>query len=672
MINKTNVVWEGMKFRDLLPDQFVPAIKSLTEELKTKITALIEEDDVSWVNFVDVLSKAERDLSCFWERISLMDMVNGNATVKKAYSEAQKVMIDYENWFMHNQGLYHLFKNTLKQDLTLDDVQKRILERIIQDFELSGIALEIDQQKNLDRVVMKLAKLSNKFANNLVAATAQCKLEVPACLAKGLPNYFINSCRSPKNKNVLIFPMDDPHYVKIITYAENRKLRKTAYFKYQHKNSISSIKNPLHVFNNFSNIVQILNLRNSLSNLLSFPNYAAYALVNRMTKTLENSLTFLKQLLEKSRVAAEKEFKTLQEFTQFQHVKVIEPWDFNYFKEKLKKTIFDFNEEDLRPYFPLEHVLDGLFKLVERLFKVKVVEVFEQVDKWHPTVRYFEVWDHGELVGHFYLDLFVRNYKQAGAWVGELQGRNHRRGLRDNPIVYLVCNFLPSTGNMPVLLTHGEVITLLHEFGHVLQHVLTKVEYPNAAGTNGIPWDAVEVVSQFMENFAWIPEGLTYLSKHYQTGEPLPNKLLEKINQNRNFMAANAMLRQLEFALVDLILHSKTWNSKQEILSAVEEVQKVTRLIPVNKKFSMLPSFAHIFAGGYAAGYYSYKWAEVLSCDLFARFMEEGIFNNKVGEDFYRCFLITGGSEDPKVLFQYFRGREPTIDALLKMNNVLE
>ncbi len=671
MVNKNGKISKIVKFKDLLPESFVPSVEQLVKTLKVGVAGLLDKFDGHWDSFIDPLNKLERDLSNLWEAISLVYMVNSTDRVRTEYFKAQKIMLHYESWFIHNQEIYSAFKEILKSDISLDSVQKRILDKIIQDFELAGINLDKDKQKYFNHLIVRLAKLSNKFSNNIIEATVQSNLEVPAYLAEGLPEYFVNACRTNNNKNVLLFPMDDPHYVKIITFAENRELRKMAYYKFQRKNNVFSKKDPLFEFNNFKNVMQILNLRDSLGKLF-FLNYASYALVNKMAKTLENSLEFLNKLLDKSRALAEKEYKILTDFANFHRVKIFEPWDYNFFKEKLRKTIFDFNEEDLRPYFPLEHVLDGMFGLVSRLFNVKIVEVFEQVNRWHPAVRYFEVWDHGELVGHFYLDLFVRNYKQPGAWVGELQSRNYRSGVKCDPVVYLICNFLPSSGDIPVLLNHSEVVTLLHEFGHVLQHVLTKVDYPNAAGTNGVPWDAVEIVSQFMENFAWIPEGLDYLSQHYKTGESLPKNLLDKINKNRNFMAASSMLRQIEFALIDLNLHSKSWNSKQEMLLAVEDIQKKTRFAPISRKFSILPSFSHIFAGGYAAGYYSYKWAEVLSCDLFARFMEEGIFNKKVGEDFYRCFLTTGGSEDPEVLFKMFRGREPAIDALLKMNNMLE
>jgi oligopeptidase A len=414
-------------------------------------------------------------------------------------------------------------------------------------------------------------------------------------------------------------------------------------------------------------IEEILALRDEAAKLVGFRNYAALSLATKMAESPERVIEFLRDLAHRSRPVAERELAMLTEYAG----RKLEPWDIAFYSERLKQERFRIAEEELRPFFPLPRVLDGLFALAATLFDLSIVSA-DAPSVWHASVRYYELRDRdGNLIGSFYTDLFARPNKRGGAWMSGCVSRAKLDGERQQPIAYLVCNFNPPVGETPSLLTHGEVVTLFHEFGHALHHLLTEVDYPSVAGTSGVAWDAVELPSQFMENFTWRPEVLTSLARHYQTGEPLPSDKIETMNRSRTFLAGLAMVRQLEFALFDFRLHQEySPDAGARVYEILADVRREVAVTPVPDYYRFPNTFGHVFAGGYAAGYYSYKWAEVLAADAFAAFEESGVFDRRTAERFRRTILATGGSRRALETFVDFRGRPPELDALLRQSGI--
>ena len=448
-----------------------------------------------------------------------------------------------------------------------------------------------------------------------------------------------------------------------MTYADNRALREEVYVAYSTR---ASDQGPnAGQFDNGPVMNELLDLRQELARLLGFGNYAELSLATKMAESTDQVLGFLRDLAKRSKPFAERDLKELRAFAAENGVGDLQSWDVGYFGEKLRQQRYSLNQEALREYFPIDKVLSGLFAIVQRLYGIEIHEL-EHFDSWHPDVRLFEIRENGEHVGRFFFDLYARANKRGGAWMdGARDKRRTCLGTLQTPVANLVCNFTPPVGERPALLTHDEVTTLFHEFGHGLHHLLTQVEHAGASGINGVAWDAVELPSQFMENWCWEPEGLALISGHYQTGERLPQDKLEQMLAAKNFQSGLMMVRQLEFSLFDFELHATHGDGRSvlEVLEGIRDEVSVMRP-PASNRFPN--SFAHIFAGGYAAGYYSYKWAEVLSSDAFSRFEEEGVFNPETGRAFREAILARGGSQEPMVLFVDFRGREPSTDALLR------
>ena len=468
-----------------------------------------------------------------------------------------------------------------------------------------------------------------------------------------------------------MFTLDIPSYLPIMMYADDASLREELYQAYSTR---ASDQGPnAGEFDNTAVIEETLALKQELAELLGYENYAQLSLATKMAETEQQVLDFLDQLAERSYPQGKAELAELKAFAQQEYgISEFNAWDVSYYGEKLKQHKYTISDEELRPYFPANKVVQGLFETVKRLFGVKVTERFG-VEVWHPDVRFFDIYgEDGELRGSFYLDLYARANKRGGAWMDDCMGRRYREdGSLQKPVAYLTCNFNGPVGDDPALFTHNEVETLFHEFGHGLHHMLTKVEVAGVAGINGVAWDAVELPSQFLENWCWQPEALAFISGHYQTGEPLPADLLERMLAARNFHSALMMLRQLEFSLFDFRLHMATDAAEAGRVQAIlDSVRDKVSVLPPPSFNRFQHGFSHIFAGGYAAGYYSYKWAEVLSSDAFSRFEEEGIFSEKTGRDFLHAILEQGGSKEPMELFKQFRGREPKIDALLRHSGI--
>ena len=488
----------------------------------------------------------------------------------------------------------------------------------------------------------------------------------------GLPESALDAAKQAAHQKDLqgwLFTLDIPSYLPVMLYADNRALREEMYRAYatraseQGPNAGKWDNNPI--------IQETLALRTELASLLGFANYAERSIATKMASTTEQVVGFLRDLAAKSKPQAERELAEVRAFAAEKHgMDEMEAWDVPYYSEKLKQDRYSISDEILRPYFPEHKALTGLFTVVEKLYGLSISEV-ENADTWHKDVRLFSITDKdGTLRGQFYLDLYARPKKRGGAWMDECRVRRVKAsGELQAPVAYLTCNFNGPVGNKPALFTHDEVVTLFHEFGHGIHHMLTQMSVPGVSGINGVPWDAVELPSQFLENWCWQEEALGFISGHYETGEPLPKSLLDKMLAARDFQAAMQMIRQLEFSLFDFMLHMEDGKTAdvQGVLNTVRDEVSVIQPPSFNR---FQTSFGHIFAGGYAAGYYSYKWAEVLSADAFSRFEEEGIFNPQTGADFLHNILEMGGSREPMDLFVAFRGREPQVDALLRHNGI--
>ncbi|MGL5535783.1 MAG: oligopeptidase A, partial [Aeromonas veronii] len=539
----------------------------------------------------------------------------------------------------------------------------------------SGIGLPAEAQQRYGEIQARLSELASRFSNNVLDATQGWhKLVADEAELAGLPDSVRAAARQMaelKGKEGWLFTLDIPSYLPVMMYADNRELRAEMYEAFTTR---ASDQGPnAGKWDNSAIMSELLTLRRELAQLLGFANYAELSLATKMADKTEQVVSFLTDLAAKSLPQGKAELEEIHAFAAEQHGQSeLAAWDLAYYAEKLKQHKFSISDEQLRPYFPASKVVKGLFEVVKRVFGMKVRERLG-IDTWHPDVRFYDIFDaDDELRGSFYLDLYAREHKQGGAWMDVCLGRRYRQdGSLQKPVAYLTCNFNGPVDGKPALFTHNEVVTLFHEFGHGIHHMLTRIDVAGVAGINGVAWDAVELPSQFLENWCWESEALAFISGHYETGEPLPADLLEKMLTARNFQAAMQMLRQLEFALFDFRLHQEFDPANPAQLPALlDEVRSQVAVMtpPAFNRFQH--SFSHIFAGGYAAGYYSYKWAEVLSADAFSRFEEEGIFNPATGQSFLKNILEKGGSKEPMELFRAFRGREPKVDALLRHSGI--
>ncbi|HLB58266.1 MAG TPA: M3 family metallopeptidase, partial [Gammaproteobacteria bacterium] len=543
------------------------------------------------------------------------------------------------------------------------------------DFQLAGVDLPTTEKARLGELQKQLSKLSTKFSENVLDATHAWTLHVtdPDAL-RGLPEQTLKIAAQTAEERGFqgwILTLDYPIYSTVMKYLDNRELRWLMYEAYVTR---ASDQGPnAGRFDNTKVMEDIMRTRREIAQLLKFNNFADYSLATKMASSSERVLTFLTNLVEKSKPTAKQEMNELQDFAKStDNIEQLEAWDLAYYTEKLREKNYALSQEDLRPYFPINKVLPGMFAVINKLYGLKIVERYG-VDTWHPHVQFFEVYDeHDQLRGSFYTDLYARPHKRDGAWMDDCRGR---RQLADGsiqlPIAFLTCNFTHPINNKPTLLTHEDVQTLFHEFGHCLHHIVTKMDYAPIAGINGVAWDAVEFPSQFFEFWCFEKEALALFSAHVETGESLPDTLYNKLTAAKNFQPGMHMLRQLEFALFDFRLHVdyQSVNSPQVQL-ILDDVRQCVSVIPTPRFNRFQHSFSHIFAGGYAAGYYSYKWAEVLSSDAFSLFEEKGIFDRATGQRFLETILEQGGVREPMELFIAFRGREPTIDALLRYNGL--
>ncbi|KJZ04633.1 oligopeptidase A [Pseudoalteromonas piscicida] len=669
---------EGLPpFSKIKPEHIVEALKSAIAHCRETIDTVLAQSNYTWDNFVLPLEEADDKLSRMWSPVSHMHSVVNSEALRKAYDECLPLISEYSTYCGQHQGLYEAYKavkeSTEFSNLTI--AQQTSVDNALRDFQLSGIALEAAKQKRYGEIVARLSELASKFGNNVMDATQAWQKHITdESDLTGLPESALAlAAHTAEAKGVegWVFTLDIPSYLPVMTYADSQTLREEAYRAFVTR---ASDQGPnAGEFDNSAIMHEALTLRHELAQLLGFSSFAEKSLATKMAETPEQVFKFLNDLAAKSKPQAEQEVAELRDFANKEHgVGELKPWDYAYYGEKLKQAKYAISDEALRPYFPEHKVLAGLFETVNRLFGIRVSEV-KDVDTYHPDVRFFAIHDDkGELRGHFYLDLYAREHKRGGAWMDDCMGRKVRaNGELQTPVAYLVCNFNKAVGNKPALFTHNEVTTLFHEFGHGIHHMLTQVDAAPVAGINGVAWDAVELPSQFLENWCYEEEALNFISGHYETGEPLPKEMLDKLLAAKNFQSAMQMLRQLEFSLFDFHIHAdfepNTDCQIQAMLNAVRERTAVVKAPEFNR---FQHSFSHIFAGGYSAGYYSYKWAEVLSADAFSKFEEEGIFNPQTGREFMHHILEKGGSEAPMVLFTRFRGREPKVDALLRHSGI--
>jgi len=654
--------------------KFQPHLEAMLKRHLEQIASLLKENHhYTWDNLMYPLDDLDDELERFWSPFSHLHAVMDSPELRDCYESCLPHLSAYRAAIGHNRELYETIKTIDSKDL--DSTQQKILADCLQGFELSGVALSETKKKRFEEIQARLAELSNKFENNILdAAQAFTIYLVDDKRLGGLPEHALNTAKELAEEKGLegyVFSLEYPSFHAIISHATDRALREEIYQAYVTR---ASDQGPsAGTYDNTRLIDEILALRHELAQLLNFKNFAELSLATKMAESTSQVLGFMEDLVGKARQQAQNEFKELQQFAADQFgINPIQPWDAAFLSEKRRQQLFTLSQEDLRPYFVQPKVMEGLFAVVKKLYGMTIEEI-KGVDVWHKDVRCYCIIDETNQVrGTIYTDLFARPNKHSGAWMDSMQSR---RKLADGsiqlPIATLTCNFAKSSSNKPATLSHDEVITLFHEFGHCLHHILTQVNYLSASGINGVEWDAVELPSQFFENWCWEESALALLTGHVDSGEPLPQQLFERLTAAKNFQSAMGMLRQIEFSLFDFRIHQEYEADKNTLVNDVlADVRTKTNIIPIAPYNRFQHSFSHIFGGGYAAGYYSYSWAEVLSSDAFSRFEEEGVFNPETGKDFLRFILEAGSSQNAAEAYKAFRGRHATVDALLRHNGI--
>ena len=665
-------------FGAIKPEHVEPAVDAVLAENRAAIERLLEVNEgYSWSTLVEPLEALDDRLSRIWSPVSHMNSVVNNPQLREAYEACLPKLSDYATEMGQNERLYQAFETIRNSDeyARLNTAQQKVIDNSLRDFRLSGVALPAEQKARYKELKSGLSKLTTQFSNNLLDATnAWHKLVTDEEGVAGLPESskgMLKQAAEREGEQGWRMTLEFPSYFAVMTYADDRALREEVYQAFVTR---ASDQGPdAGKWDNSGVMEEILAIRHELSRLLGFRNYAERSLETKMAEEPQQVLDFLRDLAGRSLALAKRDLEEIHDYAREQHgLPELQPWDLSYYAEKLRQAKYAISQEDLKPYFPEDRVVQGLFEVVRRLYGLDILEV-KGVSTWHEDVRFFEIVDNrDQLRGRFYLDLYARAHKRGGAWMDECIVRRIRDdGSVQIPTAYLVCNFAPPVGESPALFTHDEVQTLFHEFGHGLHHMMTRIETAGVAGINGVPWDAVELPSQFMENWCWEREALDLIAGHYQSGEKIPQELFDKMIAAKNFQAGMQMVRQLEFSLFDFRLHLE-YQPEQggRIQQILDEVRAEVAVVHPPEYNRFQHGFSHIFAGGYAAGYYSYKWAEVLSADAFSRFEEEGIFNRETGLAFLETVLEQGGSREPMDLFVEFRGRKPSIDALLRHSGI--
>lgn len=662
-------------FSNIDTTQVPQQLEKMLQRHLAQITTLLTNKTFNWSNLMQPLDQMADELEQYWSPIAHLHAVTNTPALRQCYQACLPQLTAYSSAISQNKALYEAIKSI--DTNVLDSTQKKIIHDQRRDFKLAGVHLPLEQKKRFETINLRLATLSNEFDNHVLDATQAFEyLLTDEKRLQGLPAHTIEQARRlavTKKQSGWLLTLETPCYIAIMTYADDRALRETMYQAYATR---ASDQGP-HAgqYDNTAIIQETLALRHEKAKMTGFAHYAERSIATKMAKTTQEVLDFLYQLHEKSYAQAKQEFADLEHFcTTIGHTTKLAPWDIAYYSEKKKQQEFAISEEMLRPYFPLARVMTGLFQIIHQLYGIRV-EALSSVDTWHPDVRVYQIHDeNNKLRGYLYMDLFARPNKRSGAWMDSCRSRYRLPdGQIQTPIAFLTCNFTNPVGEAPATLSPEEVTTLFHEFGHCLHHLLTQVDYLSASGIGGVEWDAVELPSQFFENWCWAEESVHLLSSHVDTQEPIPTHLMTQMLAAKNFQSAMQLARQLEFALFDFRIHLECDpKNPEQFKNIIADVRKKISVVPFVDYNRFAHSFSHIFAGGYAAGYYSYKWAEVLSSDAFGRFLEEGVLNPKTGRDFLHCILEVGSSQTAAEAYQKFRGRMPSIDALLRQDGIIK
>ena len=674
----TNPILQGVStdlplFGAIKPEHVLPALEQTLDHARQTVAGLTDLPDPSWDTLMIPLETLDERLSRVWGPITHLNAVCDSEELRPVYQQGVSKMSEWGSELAQNEALYAAMKKVRERDdfTDLSRERQQVLEHALRDFRLSGAELAGEKKDRFKAIRMRMSELATAFEQHVLDATRSFELHLTDDSGlDGLPDSVRDAARQraeADHKPGWLFTLDAPSYIPFMQYAERRDLREQMYTAFVTRASSGELDNtPV--------IDELLALRAEAARLLGFEHYAAYSLATKMATDVNEVVGFMRQLVDKGRIIAEKEIAELRAFAASElGLPELAAWDISFASEKLRLKTYHLSQETLKPWFSEKCVLTGMFSLVEKLYGI-VIKENNYAPKWHETVRFFDIFDENEKrIASFYLDPYARPHKRGGAWMDECIIRWKKPdGSLQLPVAYLVCNFDAPVGDKPALWTHDEVTTLFHEFGHGLHHMLTQGTELSVSGIRGVPWDAVELPSQFMENFCWERDVVNLFARHFETGKTLPDDLFDKMLAARNFHSAMQMLRQIEFSLFDILLHSDyepdSDATVQDVLDRVrEEVAVVTP--PAFNKFQN--SFSHIFAGGYAAGYYSYKWAEVLSADAYAAFEEEGVLNADTARRFREQILSVGGSKDIMDAFIAFRGRKPAVDALLRHTGLL-
>lgn len=662
-------------FSAIKAEHVAPALDSILQENRDQVAALLaSEQSPSWEALIEPISLLNNRLERAWSPVSHLNSVMNSDALRETYSNSLPKLSAYGTEMGQNQTLCAAYQHIADNADTLDAGQRRVIDNALRDFRLSGVDLPGDKKARFKAISQELSSLSSDFSDNVLDATNAWSKQIDGAGAlAGLPQSALDLAKQlaeQRGESGYLLTLDHPSYLPVMTYAEDRALREEVYTAFCTRASDQGPQ--AGTYDNHENMVRILALRHEQAQLLGFNNYAERSIATKMARSTEEVMNFLTELAARSRAQAEQELTSLRAFAK-QHCDhdTLAAWDIAFYSEKLRQHQHNISEEEVKPYFPADRVIKGMFEVVGLLFGVSF-HTLDDIDTWHPQVTFYEIRDpDGTPRGQFYFDLYARQNKQGGAWMADCQSRMVATAGAQIPVAYMTCNFTPPIGEQPALLTHSEVETLFHEFGHGLHHMLTQVDYPEISGINGVAWDAVELPSQFMENFCWERDALNLFAAHYETGELIPDDLYERMLAAKNFQSGMMMLRQLEFSIFDFRLHLEfDPDDSDRIYALLQQVRDEIAVLEAPSWNRFPNAFSHIFGGGYAAGYYSYKWAEVLSADAFSRFEEEGVFNPDTGRAFLHSILERGGSDDAMNLFVDFRGREPSVDALLRHTGI--
>lgn len=665
-------------FKSIAAKHFLPAVETLIVQCEQKIEDILSKGySPTWKNLLLPIEEELDKLDQAWSVISHLNAVKNTDEIREAYSACLPGLTEFSTRLGQHKQLFKAVNEIKKSEEfeQLTPEKKKVVNNKIRDFKLAGVDLVEEKQKQFAELNKELAQLTTKFSDNVLDATEAFTKHIHSEEElKGVPQTVVDQAAviaKEKSLEGFVLTLHMPCYLPVMKYCENAALREELYRAFTTR--ASELGPNANEYDNTALIDSILEKRYRIASIIGFENYAELSIQTKMAESTQQVIDFLNDLSKKSLDYARKEYIDLESYAKdnlgFDSLK---PWDILFVTEKLREQKYALSQEELRPYFSAENVLQGMFDIVKRLYGI-VIRTASAPSLWHEDAQYYEIFnEQGELQAGFYLDLFARQGKRGGAWMADCHSRRIKsNGELQLPIAFLNCNFTPPNGDQPSLLTHDEVTTLFHEFGHGLHHMLTQIDTSSVSGINGVAWDAVELPSQFMENWCWEEKGLALIARHYKTGEALPEELLAKMLAAKNFQSAMQMMRQLEFALFDFILHSQYGSENfVSVKRTLGEVRAKVSVYEVPEFNRFENGFTHIFAGGYAAGYYSYKWAEVLSSDAFSLFEEKGLFDKETGSKFLKEILSQGGSKEPAELFKNFRGREPKIDALLRHSGI--